>query len=463
MRKFIGWGFLVLLAGSSVLAQAKKAAPSSNSIVAAKPDVAIASALRQISSTQIKYDIQTLVNFGNRSTLASEVKDLPTGQGTLAAADWIEAQFKAYSAACGGCLEVKRDDFVEPGKAGSRILQPTRLVNVYAVLHGTDPEQAKRMYLVSGHYDSRVNDVMDAHSPAPGANDDASGVAVSLECARVLSQEKFPATIVFVAVSGEEQGLNGSAHLAKLARSEGWQIDAVLNDDIVGGDRTPGQDVHAVRVFSEGVPAAATLEEARRLIALGQENDSPARELARAIAEVSQTYLPTAVLKPVLIYRKDRFLRGGDHTSFSAEGFAAVRFTEWQENFNHQHQAVRMENGTQFGDLIQYVDMDYVARVARLNAAVLGTLASAPGRPQQVKLLTSGLDNSSELTWSASSGASGYEVVWRDTNEALWGHAAMTSEPHLKLNVSKDNVIFAVRSVDAAGHRSVAVLPVPAR
>jgi hypothetical protein len=460
----------------------------------APADPAIAAALAQVSPDRIHATIEKLVTFNNRNTISSMETDLKPGTGINAAADWIESEFKGISAACGDCLEVRRDEFIEPPQTGpaSRILKPTKLTNVYAILRGADPAQAKRMVLVTGHYDSRNTDTLNTHDFAPGANDDASGVAVSIECARVLSKLKFPSSIVFVAVAGEEQGLNGSHHLAQLAKQQGWQLEAVLNNDIVGGDTTPGetlQDKTAVRVFSEGIPSSATPEQSRALINLGAENDSPSRELARAVTDVSSTYFTpqihraaqgaqpgrahsnlvqtTPAFHPVLIFRRDRYLRGGDHTSFNAEGFTAVRITEWRENFDHQHQNVRVENGKQYGDLIQYVDMNYVANVARLNAATLGTLASAPGAPQNVHVATNALDNNTELTWEAPAGApagTNYEIVWRPTDQANWtmSQGAGTATT-IKLSISKDNVIFAVRSVDAAGHRSYAVMPTPTR
>jgi hypothetical protein len=472
--------------------------PTGAPIAPAPADPAIASALQQVSPDNIHAIIEKLVSFNNRSTLSSMDTDLAPGTGVSAAADWIESEFKRYSQACGGCLEVKRDDFVEPASSApnARITKPTKITNVYAILHGTDPAQTARRVLVTGHYDSRNTLNANTHDAAPGANDDASGVAVSLESARVLSKLKFPSTIVFVAVAGEEQGLNGSAHLAKLAKSEGWQLEAVLNNDIVGGDTTPGnteppdiQDKSAVRVFSEGVPAGTTPEQLRAIQTLGAEDDSPSRELARAVSDISTTYFhPTSqrgsvgtpprnfhnnlmrmipAFHPVLIFRRDRFLRGGDHTSFNTEGFAAVRFTEWTENFTHQHQDVRVENGIQYGDLLQFVDFNYVANVTRLNAATLATLASAPGAPQNVHIFTAALDNNTELTWEAPAGApagTAYEVVWRPSDQPLWTTSASAgSALGLKLAVSKDNVVFGVRSVDAAGHRSVAVLPTPLR
>ncbi len=476
---------------------AQQPLPTGAPIAPAPADPAIAGALQQVSAQQIRATIEKLVSFNNRSTLSSMDTDLAPNTGVSAAADWIESEFKRYSAACGNCLEVKRDEFIEAASNApySRITKPTKIANIYAILRGSDPAQAARMVLVTGHYDSRNSTNENTHAPAPGANDDASGTAVSLECARVLSQRKFPSSIVFVAVAGEEQGLNGSRHLARLAKSEGWQLEAALNNDIVGGDTTPGNtqppntpNKNAVRVFSEGVPAIATLDQLHAIQTLGAESDSPSRELARAIADVSTTYfhttsehspsskLPphvhndlmrvTPAFHPVLIFRRDRYLRGGDHSSFNQEGFAAVRFTEWAENFNHQHQNVRVENGVQYGDLLQYVDFDYVANVARLNAATLGTLAAAPGAPQNVHILTTALDNNSEFTWDAPAGATAsvtYEVVWRPTDQPLWTTYASAGSAHsLKLAVSKDNVVFAVRSVDGEGHRSIAVFPTPA-
>ena len=262
--------------------------------------------------------------------------------------------------------------------------------------------------LVTGHYDSRNSDTFDATGVAPGANDDASGTAVSLECARVLSKLKFPATIIFLTVAGEEQGLNGSAHFAKMAKDQGWNIEAVLNNDIVGGDRSPQQDPTIVRVFSEGVPLAATDAEVRRIRNLGGENDSASRQLARYVAEIGRTY-ETAV-KPLIVFRLDRYLRGGDHISFNEQGYAAVRFTEFREDYNHQHQNVRTENGIEYGDLLKFVNFDYVANVARLNAATLASLASAPAPPAKVRLQTKQLENDSTLTWEASPGGASYEV-----------------------------------------------------
>ena len=464
-----GWVLVVAAAGGAVRAQDVIAAPVA--------DPAIAEALRGVSAAQVKADIETLVSFGTRNTLSSMETGLPEGQGINAAAAWLEAEFGRISAGCGGCLEVKRDEFVEPASTapGGRVPRPTKLVNVYAVMRGTGGASAPWV-LVTGHYDSRATDVMDPKLGAPGANDDASGVAVSLESARALSKLKLTGTVVFVAVAGEEQGLNGSKHLAQLAKAQGWPLEAVLNNDIVGGDTTPGatgQDKDAVRVFSENVPASASAAEQKQMLTLGEENDSPSRELARTIAELAPAYFgpgkkrTAPVFHPVMVLRRDRYLRGGDHTSFNGEGFAAVRFTEWRENFDHQHQTVRVEKGVQYGDLLQYVDFDYVAKVARLNAAALASLADAPSEPQKVRIFTKALDNDSELAWDAAAFAPAgttYEVVWRATDELMWTHSQSAgAETHLKLQVSKDNVLFGVRSVSAAGHRSLPAAPLPVR
>jgi Peptidase family M28 len=426
-------------------------------------DSRIAAALQQVSAERIRANIEQLVSFGTRSTIsAQDQAAIGAERGVGAAREWIKSEFARYSKDCSGCLEVKTDTFTEP--AGERIPQPTEITNVYAVLKGTDAGNAKRIVLVTGHYDSRNSDIFDIKGAAPGANDDGSGTAVSLECARVLSKLKFPATIIFLTVAGEEQGLNGSQHFAKMAKEQGWDIEAVLNNDIVGGDKSAEQDPSVVRVFSEGLPAAATDQDIRRIRSLGGENDSASRELARYVDEVGHSY--NAGVKPVLVFRLDRYLRGGDHYSFNQQGFAAVRFTEFREDFHHQHQNVRKENGTEYGDLAKFVDFDYVAHVARLNAATLASLASAPAPPANVHLLTKDLENDSAFTWETSPGglATGYEIVWRATTSPEWEHAENVGNvTRATLKLSKDNVIFGVRAVDAQGHESLPVVPVPER
>ncbi len=428
-------------------------------------DSRISAALQQVSAERIRANIEKLASFGTRLTLsAQDPAAIAAGRGIGAAREWIKAEFERYAKDCGGCLEVKTDSFTEP--AGDRIPQPIVITNVYAVLKGTDAESAKRIVLVTGHYDSRPSDTLDVKADAPGANDDASGPAVSRECARVLSQMKFPSTIIFLTVAGEEQGLNGSRHLAKVAKEQGWDIEAVLNNDIVGGDKSAEQDHAVVRVFSEGVPAAATEREIQRIRDLGGESDSGSRQLARYIADVGRSYKDDVGVRPVLVFRLDRYLRGGDHYSFNQQGFTAVRFTEFREDFHHQHQDVRTENGVEYGDLAKFVDFDYVAHVARLNAATLASLASAPAPPANVHLLTKELQNDSTLTWEAPAGgrAAEYEILWRATSSPEWEHVQKVGDVlRATLKLSKDNVIFAVRAVDAQGHRSLPVVPSPER
>ena len=423
-------------------------------------DSQIVAALKDVSATRVRATVDKLVSFGNRSTLSSNDHSLlAEGKGVVAARDWIRSEFERYSKDCGGCLDVQLDTFTQPPV--ERVPTPTEISNVYAVLKGTtDPD---RIYVVSGHYDSRNSSNENVKDPAPGANDDGSGTAVSIECARVLSKHKFPATIIFLTVAGEEQGLLGSKHFAQMAKEKGWKIDAVLNNDIVGGDKNPKQDHNIVRVFSEGLPTAATDKDIRLIRALGGENDSSSRELARYIRETAAKYL-AGPFGPKMVLLRDRYLRGGDHISFNEAGFAAVRFTEYREDYHHQHQNLRTEGGIEYGDLPKFVDFDYLANVARLNAAVLASLASAPASPGKVRLSIKGLENDSTLEWEAVPGASGYEVLWRPTTAAEWENVVPAGNgTHTTLDRSKDNVFFAVRSVDAKGHRSLPVVPAPER
>lgn len=466
-------GFAFLLSSLSFSVAQKNPQPSTPTPVkvtevdvnAIPPDPQIAEALKQISPERIRATIEKLVTFKNRNTLSSNDQEMISqGLGVTAAAKWIQEEFERYSTACNGCLQVKTDSFTQP--VATRVPTPTPLTNVYAVLQGSDPENAKRIYLVTGHYDSRNSDTLNTKDAAPGANDDASGTAVSLECARVLSKYKFPATLIFLSVAGEEQGLDGAKHFAQMARQEGWNIDGVLNNDIVGGNTTPGDTVQrkdTVRVFSEGIPASAKPEDVTRMRNQGGENDSPSRELARYIRATAKEYLPQ--FQPTLIFRRDRFLRGGDHTAFNEEGFAGVRFTEYREDFNHQHQNVRTENGIEYGDVAKFVDFPYVASVARMNAATLASLASAPAPPGNVRIEARGLTNDTTLSWEASPGglSKSYQILWRDTDQPYWQHAmnAPADSTSITLPISKDNVVFAVRAVDAKGHSSLPVVPRP--
>ena len=468
---------LLMLGSPSTVAQKHKpktrttAEPAEKSSALPKRDrdPVIIQIIKDVSPQRAQQTDEKLVSFGTRSTLSVNNPGAATApQGIVAARNWIKSEFEKISEECNGCLEVKTDTFIEQSKGPEdRIKQPTEIQNVYAILKGADPAQAKRIYLVTGHYDSRNSSNENSTDPAPGANDDGSGTTVSLECARVLSKHRFPATIIFLTVAGEEQGLNGSTHFAKMAKEQGWQLEGVLNNDIVGGNRTPGdtaQNNNWVRVFSEGIPAAASAAELRRIRSVGGENDSTSRELARYIHSVGESY-DFGAFTPKLIFRRDRYLRGGDHSAFNEQGFAAVRFTEYREDYNHQHQTLRTENGIEYGDLPKFVDFDYVANVARLNAATLASLASSPAPPSNVHLLTKQLENDSKIEWKPAPGATAYEVLWRKTTDADFPEENLlrTTEPKVDLMDSKDNVIFGVRSVDARGHRSLIVIPEPER
>jgi hypothetical protein len=459
---------LLMMASQTTVAQSVIFAP------------AVSDSVKKVSAAELKSTVDKLVGFGTRSTISDATPEgIRSGRGIGAAREWIKAEFERYSKECGGCLEVKTDS--ETVGPAPRVPQPTEVVNVYAVLRGSDPVNAKRIYVVSGHYDSRATDVLDTKTDAPGANDDGSGVAVVLEAARVLSKHKFPATIIFLAVAGEEQNLYGSEHFAKMAKEQGWDIEGELNDDTVGGDRSPGQE-NVVRVFAEGIPDVdvegnGDVKALRRVRGLGKENDSSSRELARYVEEIVESTVKTPALAAQglgtshfvakVIYRPDRYLRGGDHTSFNEQGFAAVRLTEWRENYDHQHQNPRTENGIEYGDLPKFLNFDYMAEVARLNVAMLASLASAPASPGNVRLLTKDLTNDSTLTWEAPAGGlvDHYEVAWRDTIAPEWQKTQSVpgTATRATVDVSKDNVIFGVRAVGKDGAKSMAVVPAPER
>ncbi len=425
-----------------------------------KPDPEVARMIKEVSAKRIEADIRKLVSFGTRNTLSEQ--DNPT-RGIGAARDWLYAEFQRISAECGGCLDVQKQSFVQPKAA--RIPEPTTLSNVFAVLKGTtDPD---RIYVVSGHYDSMCSSPTDAKCDAPGANDDASGTAVSLELARVMSKRKFDATIVFMAVPGEEQGLLGAAHYAEQAKVNKMNIEGMFTNDIVGGVTTHknSQFRKMVRVFSEGVPSDETPQQAATRRSVGGENDSASRQLARYVKEQSDRNLKD--FGAWMIYRRDRYGRGGDHIPFVERGFAGVRFTEPDEDYTHQHQNVRTENGKFFGDTIDYVDFNYTADVTRVNLIALASLASAPAKPKNVGIVTSGLTNDTVLKWDANTDAdlAGYEVVWRDTTAAEWTNSAFVGNvtTYTAKAMSKDNFFFGVRAVDKAGNKSPVVYPRPMR
>lgn len=428
-----------------------------------KQDAAIKQMLDEVSSKNIEATIRKLVSFKSRHTLG-DTTSKTTGVG--AARNWIKSEYERYASDSHGRMTVQFDTFTQP--KSERVNAPVKLKNVLAILKGTDPKD-NRVYIVSGHYDSRMSDVMDPNGDEPGANDDASGTAVSMELARVMAKRSFPATIIFMAVVGEEQGLYGSTHVAKRAKAENWNIDAMLNNDIVGnthGMETDLKDNRSVRVFSEGVPtiAAGNEKQIAGLISLGGENDSPSRELARYIKETAERYVDQLDVK--LIYRRDRYLRGGDHIPFQQQGYTAVRITEMNEDFTRQHQTIRTENGVDYGDLPDYVDFNYAQKVARMNLSVLANLASAPAEPQNVGVITSGLTNRTQLKWDAPANGKkpiGYYVLMRETTSPYWEKKFYVTDTRADIAYSKDNYFFAVQSVDADGHESLPVYPKPMR
>jgi Zn-dependent M28 family amino/carboxypeptidase len=423
-----------------------------------RPDRELRAILAEIDPARIEATVRTLVSFGTRSTLS--VQDDPA-HGIGAARDWIADQMRQYAAASGGRMTVTVPSYVQ--QPADRIPTATRISNVVATLRGS--AEPDRVYVVSGHYDSRVTDVEDATSFAPGADDDASGVAVSMELARVMATRAPEATIVFAAVAGEEQGLYGSTFLAQQFAAAGTDVQGMFTNDIVGSSTADDgtRDPRSVRLFVQGVPTSEDPDTTATRLSIGGENDSPARELGRFVTEVAG---PTATGMDVrIVYRADRFLRGGDHLPFLAQGYPAARFTEPNENFAHQHQDVRVEDGVQYGDLPEFCDFDYIARVARVNGATLWSLASAPGTPGNVLVDVSVLTNDTTLSWDADTAAdlAGYEVVWRGTDEPYWTHVVPVGDTTTAtVNLSKDNAIFGVRAVDTAGHRSPAGYPFPA-
>ncbi|GAA1913056.1 M20/M25/M40 family metallo-hydrolase [Nocardioides lentus] len=412
--------------------------------------------LREVDPRRIERTVRRLAAFGTRHTLSSQ-NDPQRGIG--AARDWIAEQMRGYARASGGRMTVTLPSYVQ--EPAPRIPVPTRISNVVARLEGsTDPG---RVYVVSGHYDSRATDVMDAESDAPGADDDASGVAIAMELARIMATRRPAATILFAAVAGEEQGLYGAAFLARSLKAEGVDVQAMFTDDIVGASRADDgtRDPRSVRLFVQGLPSSESAEEIEQRGTLGGENDSPARQLGRFVTEVAD---PAATGMQVrLVYRLDRYLRGGDHRPFLEEGYPAARFTEPNEDYAHQHQDVRVEDGQQYGDLPEFCDFEYIARVARVNAAAVWSLAQAPGTPVDVTVDTTQLTNDTTLTWSpGTGGATSYEVVWRPTEEPLWEKVIDVGDTTTAtVDLSKDNVVFGVRSVGPGGHRSPAVFPVP--
>ncbi len=425
-----------------------------------KPNAEIQQMLKEISAKNIETYIRKLASFGTRNT--NSAQDNPT-RGIGAARDWIFAEFEKISADCGGCLTVEKQTYLQP--KANRVPEPVNITNVVATLKGTTAPD--RIYVVSGHYDSMCSNPSDGVCDAPGANDDASGTAAVIELARVMSKRKFDATIVFMAVAGEEQGLLGARYFAEKAKEKKMNIEAMFTNDIIGGVTSykNSPDRKKVRVFSEGVPSDETEQQAATRRSVGGENDSSSRQLARYIKETSDKYLKD--FSVWMIYRRDRYLRGGDHIPFLEQGYAAVRFTEPNEDYTHQHQNVRTENGVFYGDTPEFVDFGYVANVTKVNLVALASLALAPAKPKNVGIVTARLTNDTDLKWDANTDAdlAGYEIVWRETASPVWTNSRFVgnvTEFSVK-DMSKDNYFFGVRAVDKDGNKSPVVYPRPMR
>ncbi len=420
-------------------------------------DPVIEEMVAQISSDSLKAHINKLVTFGTRSTLSTTTD---TKKGIGAARNWVLGRFQEFAKNSEGRMTAKIENWMlKPD--GKRVDKEQEIGNVMGILKGTDPTD-DRIFLVSGHIDSRNSNVMDREKDAPGANDDGSGTAVVIELARIMSKTKFPATVIFLVVSGEEQGLLGADYLSQKAFDEKWNIEAILNNDICGSNNSNETNIidnTRIRIFSEGLPIYEIEKRASSIRNLGQENDGKARQVARYAKEIGERYVDN--LEVVMVYRNDRFLRGGDHTPFVNRGFAAVRITEMNENYEHQHQDVRTEKGIRYGDLAEFMDFEYLRKNTAMNLATLSNLAKAPATPQNVTIDTKNLTNTSTLFWQApkTGKVKGYYVLVRETYQPFWQKKIFTTKNGIVLPYSKDHYFFAVQAVSEDGNEGLPILP----
>ncbi len=413
--------------------------------------------IEAVSADRLEADIRTLAGFGTRHTMSDTTSDT---RGIGAARRWIKSEFEKISEACGGCLEVREQRTLVEGDPDSRIYEDTWVVNVYAILKGkTHPNN---YIIMSGDIDSRASDIRNYTIDAPGANDNASGMAGAIEAARVLSNYEFENSIIFAGLSGEEQGLYGGRHMAEMAKEEGWNIIGVLNNDMIGNiEGVDGViDNREFRIFSEPYSAQATERELQMKRFYGGENDGISRQLARYIYETTQTYMPE--MDPMLIYRLDRFGRGGHHRPFNEAGFPGVRIMEAHENYHRQHQDIRVENGIKYGDVIEGVDFNYARKMTAVNAVALAAMAEAPPKPDEVEI-GGAVEPSTTLRWekSESESVKGYKIYWRSTSAPLWQHSKFVgdvSEFTLE-GIVIDNYLFGVSAVGKNGHESVVAYP----
>ena len=420
-------------------------------------DPSIEQMVKEISPDSLRSYIQTMVNFGTRNTLSTQTEKK---RGIGASRLYVLQKMNEFASKSNGRLTAIIDTTTL--QADKRRVDTTLLLgNVLATLKGTDPAD-NRIFIISGHLDAMRTNVMDRVGDAPGANDDASGVAAVMECARIMSKRNFSATIIFMAVSGEEQGLLGSTYMASKSKKENLNIEAVLNNDIMGSNNsneTNNINNTQVRVFSEGLPAYELDKNSKNIRQLGLENDGKSRQLARYVKETGERYVDNLDIK--LIYRNDRFLRGGDHTPFVENGFTAVRITEMNENYTRQHQNVRIENGIQYGDLIEFIDFEYLRKNTGMNLSTLANLAKAPSMPEDVKIDVKKLSNSSYLYWKKplTGSVKGYYLLMRETTSAFWQKKIFTSATEITVPYSKDNYFFAVQAINEAGNESLPVVP----
>ncbi len=420
-------------------------------------DAAIENMVKQVSADSLQQYIKTLVAFGTRNTLSNQTSQV---RGIGAARKWVLDKFNQFAFQTNGRLTAFIDTVTLPPD-GRRVDRPVLLGNVVATLKGTDPAD-KRVFIISGHLDNMRSSPTDSTGDAPGANDDGSGTAAVIECARIMSKQSFSATIIFVTVSGEEQGLLGANYMSEKAKKENWNIEAVLNNDIMGSNNSNETNIidnTRIRVFSEGLPAFETEKNAVNIRTLGLENDGKARQLARYVKEIGERYVEN--LQVVMIYRNDRFLRGGDHTPYVQRGYAAVRITEMNENYTRQHQNIRTENGIDYGDLEKHIDYEYLRKNTAVNLANLASLAKAPAMPDSVKMDVKRLGNSTSLYWNKpkTGNVKGYFVLIRETTSAVWQKKIFTADTNVILPYSKDNYFFAVQSVNETGNESLPVVP----
>ena len=426
-----------------------------------KKDIEIDAMVKEISVDTLSQNLNKLVSFGTRATLSNQSSAL---KGIGAARAWILSRFNDYAKSSNGRLTAFIDTITYNADK-RRVDRPIILGNVVATLKGTDPND-KRIFIISGHLDSRRSNEMDSVGDAPGANDDGSGTVAVMECARVMSKHNFPATIIFVTVSGEEQGLLGAYFMANKAKKENWKIEAVLNNDIMGSNNSNETNIvdnTRIRVFSEGLSVTDTGRVAMQIRNLGLENDGRSRQLARYVKEIGERYVEN--LQVMMIYRNDRFLRGGDHTAFVENGFAAVRITEMNENYTRQHQDIRVENGIHYGDVTEYIDFEYLRKNTSMNLANLANLAKAPAIAEEVKVDVKKLTNTTYLYWKAPSTgrAKGYYVLIRETTSPVWQKKIYTEALSMSLPYSKDNYFFAVQAVNETGNESLPVIPAVGR